>query len=106
MNDWKSELSKIYDEKAVSENKQKQFMEEAPKRIGYCISNIIEPAFNELKTELEKHGRKVTLYSSNHKLGISVDFEDRQEYDFYVYIGENTPNIVYIADSTCVAVAA
>jgi len=35
-----------------------------------------------------------------------VDFEDRQEYDFYVYIGENTPNIVYIADSTCVAVAA
>ncbi|HKZ00703.1 MAG TPA: hypothetical protein VJ180_00590 [Pyrinomonadaceae bacterium] len=84
MSDWKSNLSDFFDKqekKAQADTeKQKETQSEAEK----YLATEVAPAFDELKSELEKHGRHVSIHTGADSAGILVDFEGREEFQLTV----------------------
>lgn len=93
MKDWKQELDSFFD---AQEKKQ---MQDDTQRAGHeaeaaqFITGVVEPAFGEVKAELEKRGRTVTVSSDArymYRASISVEYEGREELDYTIEVRVNS----------------
>jgi hypothetical protein len=96
MPDWTSELDKLFQEKDEEEKKLAQSGLEA----NSFISNIVLPAFGELKRELECHQRQVEVkYNDRWAAGIRVTFEGKDEFTCVLEVkvcpGLKKPSMMY-----------
>jgi hypothetical protein len=86
MVDWKSNLSDFFDKQQqkaqVNERKQKETQLEAKN----YLATEVAPALEELKSELEKHGRQVSVQIGTDSATITVAFEGNEEFDFTLQI--------------------
>jgi hypothetical protein len=84
MSNWKSELDDLFkkkeEEKKISEERDIKGKEE----IALFTSEVVEPAFNELKRELVKHGREVQISSSTDGATMSVSLNGKLEVGYIV----------------------
>ena len=70
MEKWKDDLNNFFRKKAKEsqhELEKKTRTHQMEPIVAEFYSSTVEPAFNELKTELEKHGKTVKLYMRNVK---------------------------------------
>jgi hypothetical protein len=86
MSDWKSNLvnfiSKKEDEKTVEEEKLKIYKAEVSK----FYSEVVLPAFEELKGEIEKHQREVKIFRGIDSASINVDYKGETEMDYSITV--------------------
>lgn len=82
MDDWKSDLDSFFEAKASREEKQSKNLEANRKRVSDYISSVVIPAFEELKIELEKHGREVTIHMGSDLASLEVNYQMDLELDY------------------------
>jgi hypothetical protein len=86
MEDWKKDLKDLFESK---KEKKQEFVEQIgqqKQRVEIFYSSIVGPAFEELKTELEKHGRKVTVSKGKEHASINVSLEGMDEYQLNINV--------------------
>jgi len=85
MKDWKKDLSDFFNKIEEKErDKEKRIEKKKPEVESFYLSKV-NPAFKELKTELEKYGREVVLLLENIDIGtasIIVRFKGKQEFSY------------------------
>jgi len=87
MKDWKKILASFF-EKQKDEKEEKEVKDIHEKlRVEKFYSTIVNPAFEELKSELKKHGRKVEAYTERRDFAsIIVQFEGAEELDYSIEV--------------------
>jgi phosphoserine phosphatase len=96
---WKVDLNNFFRKKAKEsqhELEKKTQTHQMEPIVAEFFSSTIAPAFNELKTELEKHGKTVKLYTGNVK---EQSIEVYSNYNLelaYLVTAEISPNGVHI----------
>ena len=87
MKDWKKILASFF-EKQKDEKEEKEVKHIHEKlRVEKFYSTIVNPAFEELKSELKKHGRKVEAYTERRDFAsIIVQFEGEEELDYSIEV--------------------
>jgi len=87
MKDWKKILASFF-EKQKEEKGEKEVKRSQEKlRVEKFYSTIVNPAFEELKSEFKKHGREVEVYAG--RIGcasINVHFEGEEELDYSIEV--------------------
>jgi len=85
MKNWEKDLSDFYKEiEMEKQDKEERVEKKKPEVESFYLLKVV-PAFKELKTELEKHGRKVGLYLEAIDIGtasILVRFKGKEEYSY------------------------
>lgn len=84
MSDWKSDLDKFFEtakQKATTESIRRQ---ETATEVQIYLQHEILPAFEELRSELEKHGREVSVHVGQDSGSIIVSFQGKQEFHFTI----------------------
>jgi len=87
MENWKIILANFFnkqkEEKAEKEVKRSQ----EKLRVEKFYSKIVNPALEELKSELKKHGREVEVYTERKDFAsIIVNFEAEEELDYSIEV--------------------
>lgn len=84
---WKKILAKFF-EKQKEEKKNKEEKHSHEKlRVQKFYSTIVKPAFEELKSELKKHGREVEVYTERRDFAsIIVQFKGEEELDYSIEV--------------------
>jgi len=87
MKNWKKMLAGIF-EKQKEEKETKEIKHSQEKlRVEEFYSTIVNPAFEELKSELKKHGREVNVYTERRDFAsIIVQFEGEEELDYSIEV--------------------
>jgi len=87
MKNWKKILANIFEkQKEEKEKKEKKYSHEKL-RVEEFYSTIVNPAFEELKSELKKHGREVDVYTERRDFAsIIVQFEGEEELDYSIEV--------------------
>lgn len=95
MSDWKSELGSFFEKKRrVQEDRQRSAVEN-------FIRDVVTPAFQEIKREMERHGRTVSIRMSASSAQLIVQHNGADELTYRVQ-GRNFPErIVPIAEIIC-----
>lgn len=83
-NDWRSDLSSYF---ANSDDKiqEKPAMAEEKARDEQFLALIATPALDEIKVELEKYGREVTVDSSAIHASIKIVYQGHIEFDYSIH---------------------
>jgi hypothetical protein len=87
MKNWKKMLASFFEiQKEEKEKKEKKHSHEKL-RVEEFYSTIVNPAFEELKSELKKHGREVDVYTERRDYAsIIVQFEGAEELDYSIEV--------------------
>jgi hypothetical protein len=87
MKNWKKMLAGFF-EKQKEEKWEKEEKHSREKlRVEKFYSTIVNPAFEELKSELKKHGREVEAYTERRDFAsIIVQFEGEEELDYSIEV--------------------
>ena len=85
MSDWKSDLAGIFEEKDAVRQEQKE------SELARFISGVAVPAFQQLTTELEKHGRDVNLRMAMNSAALIVHHNGEEEMTYRIQ-GRTFPN--------------
>jgi hypothetical protein len=87
MKNWKEILANFF-EKQKEEKEEKEEKHSREKlRVEKFYSTIVNPAFEELKSELKKHGREVDVYTERRDFAsIIVQFEGEEELDYSIEV--------------------
>ena len=87
MKDWKKILASFFEEqKEEKEEKAKKHSQEKL-RVENFYATIVNPAFEELKSEFKKHGRAVEVYTERRDFAsIIVQFESEEELDYSIEV--------------------
>jgi len=87
MKDWKKTLTRFI-EKQKEEQEIKEIKHSQEKvRVEKFYSTIVNPAFEELKSELKKHAREVEVYTERRDFAsIIVNFEGEEELDYSIEV--------------------
>ena len=87
MHEWKQELSDFFDRSVE--------IEEVEQRSELCrfIEDVVGPAFTELRTELENHGRNVTIRSTESSAALIVQHAGEEEMSYRIQ-GRTFPNTI------------
>jgi len=87
MKNWKNILANFF-EKQKEEKEEKEVKHSHEKlRVEKFYSTIVNPAFEELKSELKKHGREVDVYTERRDFAsIIVQFEGEEELDYSIEV--------------------
>jgi hypothetical protein len=85
--DWKKILDSFF-EKQKEEKGEKEVKRSQEKlRVEKFYAKIVNPAFEELKSEFKKHGREVEVYTERRDFAsIIVDFEGEEELDYSIEV--------------------
>lgn len=86
MKNWKEDLSDFYKEEERKKQDKKEEIEKKRSEVKNFYSSKVIPAFRELKTELEKHGREVFFYSYEDHAAIVVAFKGKQEFSYIMRV--------------------
>ncbi len=87
MKNWKKILASFF-EKQKEEKEEKEEKHSREKlRVEKFYSTIVKPAFEELNSELKKHGREVEVYTERRDFAsIIVQFEGEEELDYSIEV--------------------
>jgi hypothetical protein len=87
MKNWKKILANFFEkQKEEKEEKEKKHSQQKL-RVEKFYSTIVNPAFEELKSELKKHGREVDVYTERRDFAsIIVQFEGEEELDYSIEV--------------------
>ncbi len=78
--DWKRELG------AFLEEKRRDKMEERRQEAEQFLRAVVVPAFQELKSELERHGRMVFIREVSSSASLKVTHQGEEEVTYSVHI--------------------
>jgi hypothetical protein len=84
MTDWKSDLSDFFDKQGQKVQAETERQKETQSDVKEYLSIEVMPALEELKSELEKHGRQVSIHEGGESAGITVKFQGNEEFQFSV----------------------
>ncbi|MGD8536802.1 MAG: hypothetical protein PVF66_13215 [Candidatus Aminicenantes bacterium] len=87
MKNWKKSLA-IFFEKQKESKREKDIRHSHEKlRVEKFFSTIVNPAFEELKSELKRYGRDVEVYTERKDFAsIIVNFEGEEELDYSIEV--------------------
>ncbi|GAH45528.1 unnamed protein product, partial [marine sediment metagenome] len=86
MKDWKKDLSDIFNKiEEEKQDKEKRIKEKKSEVESFYLLKVTL-AFEELKTELEKHGRRVEVYSTEEYASITVEFKGIEECSYAIKV--------------------
>jgi hypothetical protein len=96
---WKEDLNNFFrkkTKKSQHESEKKTRIHKIEPIVAEFYSSTVEPAFNELKTELEKYGKTVKLYT---RIAKEQSIEVYSNYNLelaYSVIADISPNSVHV----------
>ena len=91
MSDWKQDLADIFKKQEEQTQKQEQIQSQQQDEVKTFIEFTVQPAFTNLKIELQKHGRTVDLSLSGSEPSITIKNENTEELKFAIGFHGNRP---------------
>ena len=91
MEEWKREIDDFFKEKEKKNIEKEVQIEQKKLDIQHFYSSKVIPAFEELKTELERHGRKVGLVKLEDYASITVTYEGIEEINYAIEVRGRVP---------------
>jgi hypothetical protein len=87
MKNWKKMLAGIFEKQKEEKEKKEKKHSQEKLRVEEFYSTIVNPAFEELKSELKKYGREVNVYTERRDFAsIIVQFEGEEELDYSIEV--------------------
>ena len=87
MKDWKKMLASFFEKQKEEKEKKEKKHSHEKLRVEEFYSTIVNPAFEELKSELKKHGREVDVFTERRDFAsIIVQFEGEEELDYSIEV--------------------
>ena len=87
MKDWQKKLASFFEEQKEETGEKEKRRSQEKLRVEEFYSTIVNPAFEELKSELKKHGREVEVYTERRDFAsIIVQFEGEEELDYSIEV--------------------
>jgi hypothetical protein len=82
--DWKSDLDSFLVDKDRKTQEERKATEEKTSETKALLASKVIPAFEEVKTELEKHGRTVKISSGESYARIIVEYSGVEELNYTI----------------------
>jgi len=87
MKNWKKNLASFFETQKESKREKEIKHHHEKLRVEEFYSKIVNPAFEELKSELKRHGRDVEVYTERKDFAsIIVNFEGAEELDYSIEV--------------------
>jgi hypothetical protein len=86
MEDWKQKLANLYEKKLAEINQENARQKQNDESALQYITLVVLPAFEELKAELEKHGREVTIHNRRESAVLEIIFGQNHEFGYEIQI--------------------
>ncbi len=87
MKDWKKILAGFFEKQKKEKGGKEEKHSREKLRVEEFYATIVNPAFEELKSELRKHGREVDIYTQRRDFAsIIVQFEGEEELDYSIEV--------------------
>ena len=84
MDDWKQDLERLFADKQAAEERRQDALAAQSTAIERWIVAVVVPALNEVKAELEKYGRRVTVSNSAESASLTVHVNDGEEFGYQI----------------------
>ena len=87
MKNWKNILASFFEKKEEEKGEKEKKQSHEKLRVEKFYSTIVNPAFEELKSEFKKYGREVAVYTERTDFAsIIVQFESEEELDYSIEV--------------------
>jgi hypothetical protein len=86
MSDWKSDLACLFSEKEENNKSNEEKLKITRAGVAKFYSEVVIPAFEELKNELEKYHRDVKIYTGEVYASIIVGHKDETEANYSIRV--------------------
>lgn len=86
MEQWKADLANLFQDVAQEQKKTEEQLSLTKAEASDFYATVVGPAFEELRAELEKHGRKVDVTVNSRRASIVVTHDGIQEMDYSVMV--------------------
>lgn len=93
LSDWRKDLDEFMAKKESEKATKEKLAEEKRARDKAFVAEKLVPALEEVKSELEKHGREVSVSASDDRASIRVSFKGRSELDLTIDASLGTDEI-------------
>jgi hypothetical protein len=80
MGDWKKDLSRYFEGSAAKDQQDQVRLAKDRDTAAQFYASVVAPAFDDLKTELEKYGRTVHISLGRDSGSITVEHEGEAAY--------------------------
>ena len=84
--DWKKDLDRFLQQRATTTVSEEKVAEKKKLEGKVFLASKVLPAFAELKVQLEKNGRTVTIYSSQDSVNITVKNAGLEEFNYSIEV--------------------
>jgi len=84
--DWKEDLDRFLRQKATNTASDEKVAEQKKLEGKIFLASKVLPAFADLKVQLEKNGRMVTIYSGQDNVNIIVKNADLEEFNYSIEV--------------------
>jgi len=85
MTDWQNTLDSFFEETRETKEITKET------ELTRFIHNVVNPAFEELRDQLTKHGRQVTIRETESSVAVLVHYQGKEELSYRIH-GRLFPN--------------
>jgi hypothetical protein len=87
MKDWKKILASFFEKQKEEKGEKEKKRSKEKLRVEKFYATIVNPAFEELKSEFKKYGREVDIYTERRDFAsIIVYFEGEEELDYLIEV--------------------
>ena len=87
MNDWKKILAGFFEKQKEEKGEKEEKRSQEKLRVEKFYATIVKPAFEELKSEFNKYGREVEVYTERRDFAsIILYFEAEEELDYSIEV--------------------
>ena len=87
MNDWKKILAGFFEKQKEEKGEKEEKRSQEKLRVEKFYATIVKPAFEELKSEFNKYGREVEVYTERRDFAsIVLYFEGEEELDYSIEV--------------------
>lgn len=86
MSDWKSDLESFFQDKQKETQVSEKKLTERKSEVATFFSTVVVPAFEEIKTELEKYQREVRVSSGTDFTSIVISYKGETELDYSIKV--------------------
>ena len=84
MKDWKSDLDSLFSANEQKQQDDASDLAKSKKVATDFLAQQVDPAFEEVKAQLEKHGREVKVQIRAEQAHMTVRYEGHEELDYTV----------------------
>jgi hypothetical protein len=87
MKDWKKILASLIEKQKEEKGEKEEKRSQEKLRVEKFYATIVNPAFEELRSEFRKYGREVDVYTERRDFAsIIVNFEGEEELDYSIEV--------------------